>query len=113
MTGILLAAVVGLWLWVCVRVTRPFFSSEQIRPWRGLMGVVLLVVLLVLPLADELVGKQQFEKLCNANGIEGANISEAKGRRVKVGYGERRPVEEGTVLSVLQSEVAYRDSVTD
>lgn len=55
--------------------------------------------MLTLPFVDEIIGKFQFEALCKANGIESADVSRARGKRVKVEYGERTFVE-GAIMPI-------------
>ena len=58
---------------------------------------------------DEVIGKYQFEALCKANGIAGADVAKAWGKKVKVDYSERTYVE-GTIMPILESDVIFRDA---
>ncbi|MDA8447275.1 hypothetical protein [Paracidovorax valerianellae] len=49
------------------------------------------------PFVDEVLGKYQFEALCNANGIESADVSKAQGKRVALEVGIGRPLD-GTIM---------------
>lgn len=59
--------------------------------------------------ADEILGKSQFDALCKAHGIESADISRARGKHVKVEYGSREFVR-GTIVPIEESEVFFRDA---
>jgi hypothetical protein len=111
MTGILLLIVAAAWVAFCAAMPYVFVWRIKNVWLRAIAALIFFAVLLPLPLIDELIGKQQFETLCSTKGIENADTSRAKGRRVNVGYSERRPIEE-TVLPTLASDVTYRDSVT-
>lgn len=107
MTGLLLLAVVGLWIWACVAITKAAMRKVSSERWRWTMAPVLFTALFALPVVDEIVGRFQFERLCRINGIESADLSKAEGKKVNVEYGERALVE-GTVLPVERSAVLYR-----
>jgi len=68
-----------------------------------------LLVLLTLPFIDEIIGKYQFEALCRANGIESADVSRARGKRVKVEYSERGLLS-GTVMPIKVDDVVLKDA---
>lgn len=107
MTGLLFFALIGLWMWACVAMTKAVTRRMRSRPWRWITAPVLLATLLVLPVVDEIVGRFQFERLCRVNGIDSADLSNAEGKKVNVEYGERSPVG-GTALPVQGGEVLYR-----
>lgn len=71
--------------------------------------ILTLAVCLCLPFADEVIGKYQFESLCKANGIESADVSKASGKKVKVEYGERRPLV-GTIMPIKEGDVLFKDA---
>lgn len=73
------------------------------------MKLLMLLALLVAPFIDEVIGKYQFDSLCKANSIEGADLSKARGRTVKVEYGESRPVKRA-ILPIKESDVRFRDA---
>lgn len=107
MTGFLLLAVVSLWTWACVAITKAAMRRMSSRRWRWIVGPMLFTAMFVLPVVDEIVGRSQFERLCRTNGIESADLSKNGGKKVNVEYGERSLVE-GTVLPVERSAVLYR-----
>jgi hypothetical protein len=105
---ILLAVVVPLVLTLALLAAKVASKAEQ--PWlRSAIKWSVLLVLLTLPFVDEIIGKYQFEALCKANGIESADISRARGKRVKVEYGERRFVD-GTIMPIKESDVRFKDA---
>ena len=80
--------------------------------WKDPVMVGLTLVLLAAPFVDELIGKYQFEALCKANGIKSADLSKARGKRVKVTYGERQLVS-GVIMPIMESNVLFRDADSD
>lgn len=108
MIGLLFLCTAAIWIgasiWIA-RLTGPLVP----KPLRTATKVVVLAVLLALPFVDEAIGEYQFEKLCEINGIKSADLSKARGKRVKVAFGEREPVE-GTILPIRKSKVLYTDA---
>lgn len=64
MTGIFLLFAVVLWLVIAYWLTKLITIKLPKNGWRILVRALLFFVLLPLPLADEIVGKRQFEQLC-------------------------------------------------
>lgn len=109
MTGLLFLSMVVLWLIACPWLAIRLGNLVPSKPWRFPAKLAILSVLLFAPFVDEVVGMQQFERLCNRNGIESADVSNARGKRVKVEYGERKPVS-GMILPTDEIDVRFRDS---
>jgi hypothetical protein len=61
------------------------------------------------PFVDEIIGRYQFNSLCKTGGIESADVSRAKGKKVKVEYGERKLLS-GQVLPIKESDELFRDA---
>jgi NhaP-type Na+/H+ and K+/H+ antiporter len=110
MTGILLFIVIGLWLWVCILVTRPLFPSSQIRPWRGLAGAAVFIVLLVLPVSDEIVGGFQFRALCEKNAVFHLTAQKLEGRMTKFSANPANQIVSGTAIPIYDSGIEYTDT---
>lgn len=68
-------------------------------------------MLTLMPFADEVIGMLQFNALCKSNGIESADISKARGKRVKVEHGGRAPLD-GTILPIKESNARFSDADT-
>lgn len=103
-------------LFVCV-VAGIWFVAFVVRmvpspKWKSPVMVCLTLLLLAAPFVDEVIGKYQFEALCKANGIESADVSKARGKRVKVNYGDRHPVS-GTIMPIMETNVLFLDADSD
>jgi hypothetical protein len=72
---------------------------------------MILVLLCALPFVDEVIGRRQFESLCRVNGIESVDLSKARGKKVRVNYGERTALS-GTALPIKESWVVFNDAST-
>jgi len=110
--GLLFLATIALWIFTCVWLSKKVGNLITDSRWQSPTKVFTLIVLLSSPFVDEVIGKYQFEKLCKLNGIESADVSKAQGRKVKVEYGDRVPVQ-GTILPIQESDVSFRDMDTD
>lgn len=82
MTGIFLLFVVVLWLVIAYWLTKLITIKLPKNGWRILVRVLLFFVLLPLPLADEIVGKRQFEQLCKENSTFQFDRATAVGKTV-------------------------------
>lgn len=111
MSGLILLAVVIPLVWGLVWLATSVASKVEKPLLRATIKWSVLLVLLTLPFIDEIIGKYQFEALCRTNGIESADVSRARGKRVKVAYGERKFVD-GTVMPIKESDVRFKDADT-
>lgn len=105
---ILLSAVILCW-WGGVLLVRQVGRSVTNPKWKKPAMVSVALVLIAAPFVDEVIGRHQFEALCKANGIESADISKARGRQVKVEYGERQLIGR-TIMPIKESDVIFRDA---
>jgi hypothetical protein len=87
MSGLILLAVVIPLVWGLVWLARSIASKAEKPLTRAAIKWSVLLVLLTLPFIDEIIGKFQFEALCRANGIESADVSRARGKKVKLEIG--------------------------
>lgn len=112
MTGILLLFVMATWLAIAVWVSRTIAKKIPLPDWRMPIGILMFVVLLPLPLIDEIVGGRQFEKLCKENTTIQVNRATAVGKTV---YFLPKPdVEiEGTWVRVVLQPHQFTDAKTD
>ena len=67
MSGLFLAFIALIWLWLLAKLVRLFTSGIKDLGHRVVVALISYCVLLPLPLIDELLGKRQFERLCKEN----------------------------------------------
>lgn len=108
MTGLLLLAVVGLWVWACVAITRAALRRVPSPPWRWLVAPTLFTTLLILPVVDEIVGGFQFRALCEKGAVLKIDAEKAKGRTVRVVIQPSNEVVPGQALRTLHTHFSYR-----
>jgi hypothetical protein len=111
MTGIFILFLMLLWIavsiWLSAFITRKLSRSL----WRVPVAMLATVLLLPLPLLDEIVGKQQFERLCKENSMIQVNRETAVGRTV---YFDPQPSVEikGTWVRVVLRPQRFVDLTT-
>lgn len=109
MSGIILLAVLALCLWGCIWLANKLGNLPPTPKWRTAVKAGIFIVLLASPFVDEVIGMYQFESLCKANGIEGADVSKARGKRVRGEYASAGLVG-GTIMPINVDVISYRDA---
>jgi hypothetical protein len=112
MTGLLLLAVVGVWIWVSFRITRAV--ARRVRPGtrRALTAWLLFPALLVLPLLDEIIGGFQFRALCARNPNFEIGVAEPQGRTTRYSASPLNEVVPRTAIRILHTRVEFTDVET-
>ena len=108
-SGLIFLAALALCLWGSIWLARNLGNLVPNPAWRSGVKIGVFLVLLASPFVDEVIGKYQFEALCKANGIESADVSKARGKRVKLEYTERGLLE-GTVMPISVDDVVGREA---
>ncbi len=111
MGGLILFLVIGLWIVLVAWLSKVVASRIPAAQWRLPVGLLAFVVLLPLPVLDELVGGRQFERLCQENSTIQVNRATAVGRTV---YLAKTPpvVINGTWIEVVLKPVRFVDATT-
>ncbi|MEK7793895.1 MAG: hypothetical protein AAB353_05165 [Candidatus Hydrogenedentota bacterium] len=112
MTGLLLLAVAGLWLVAALFISVFVGRKLPKRPWRVPMAVVLFLVLVPLPLADEFIGRQQFKTLCEKYAVQFVDVQHAQGRSVLFVPRTKDEYVQGTAVRIRIDPHEYRDAGT-
>ena len=106
---LLLALIACGWAgFLLVRFVGRMVPSDK---WRNPVTVGLTLLLLATPFVDEVIGMYQFKTLCKINGIEGADVSKARGKQVRKESGERLPLG-GVIMPIKISKEIIRDANT-
>lgn len=113
MAGLIFLMILLLYVFVLMALGTAFLSRLPISSsWQKILLLVLVAFAFPLPLADEVIGKRQFEALCKINGIQGADLSRAQGKRVRMRFSDYEPLVAGVILPTKQSDITYRDAET-
>lgn len=109
MSGLILLAVLIACSWGGALLVR-FVGRVVPNPrWKNPAMVGVTLLLLTAPFVDEVIGMYQFNAQCNANGIESADVSMARGRRVIFVSDERMNVR-GTLIPIKVSTNQIRNA---
>jgi hypothetical protein len=82
MTGIYLLVVAAIWVTAVIWLSNIVTRELPVTTWRIPIALVIFAALLLLPLADEIVGGRQFEQLCKENSTIQVDRAKAIGRTV-------------------------------
>lgn len=109
MSGLILLGALIACGWGGVALVRFVGRTVPNPQWKKPVMVGLTLLLLTAPFVDEVIGMYQFNALCRANGIESADLSKARGKRVIKESGERIPLGDA-VLPIRASTEVIRDA---
>ena len=113
MIGIIFLAIIGLWIWADVRITRWLLRRVSSRILHHFLAIIVFVTLLVLPVADEIIGGFQLRALCEKNAVLNVNAAKIIGKEVRVSTDPANNVVGGTMVRILYSRSSYRDADTN
>ena len=112
MTGILLITVAIAWLIAVLAATRWVVQRVNSPAMKVMNSLALFPVLLIAPLADELVGKQQFDSLCKQYAVQVIDEKHAMNRRVSFERRSNDVFAKGTAVRIRIDPYIYRDVET-
>lgn len=112
MTGILLIAVAIAWLIAVLAATRWVVRRVNSPAMKVVSCLGLFPALLVLPVADELVGKQQFDSLCKKYAVQVIDEQHAPNSRVESVGGSGDWYAAGTAVRIRIQPWIYQDTTT-
>jgi hypothetical protein len=112
MIGLLFLGLVGLWIWAVLKLSRWIGARVAGGRWRRPVAVVSLIALMVMPVADEIVGGFQFRALCDNDAKLAFYVDPAslKGKTVRAVADPLNQQVEGLLVKVLRSHSRYYDA---
>ena len=112
MAGAFLIVLFIAWLIIVITVTRLVVKRTKSSAAKVVGGVVVFSILLIAPLADEIIGKIQFEALCEKYAV--AEIDERDAINRSVIYVPRKSDEYAshTAVKIRIDQKVYRDAET-
>ena len=113
MTGILLFGVAITWLISVLAVTRWVAQRFASIAMKVCCSLVLVPTLMAAPLADELIGRQQFESLCKKYAVQVIDEQHAMNRRVVFILPKRDQFVEGAAVQIRIDPNVYLDAETN
>lgn len=113
MIGLLFLGLVAAWLvaarWLAIKATRRLLPGKL----RLTAVCVITLMLVALPLSDEIVGGFQLRELCEKNAVLHVDAEKIKGKAVRLVIDPSNKDVEGTSIRIYYSHLSYRDVATD
>jgi UDP-N-acetylmuramyl pentapeptide phosphotransferase/UDP-N-acetylglucosamine-1-phosphate transferase len=86
MIGILFFATVGLWFYLVTILTKCVVKMMPKKKWRNWIAVLFFLILMPMPIIDEIFGAREFKKLCSENAALVIDLKSASGKTVYLDY---------------------------
>lgn len=113
MAGLLVIAFAVGWFFVALWLARRMTRHINIGIARGSVTVLIVIVLLMLPLADEIISGFQFRALCRENAVLKIDAEKIRGRTIAVVLDPFNRDLENTLTRIYYSHHSYRDVETN
>jgi hypothetical protein len=112
MIGLLFLGLVGLWILAALMLSRWIGARVAGGRWRKPVAVASFIALLVLLLADEIIGGFQFRALCDREAKLVFNVDPAslKGKTVRASADPLDKKVRGTLVRITYTHSIYRDA---
>ncbi len=111
MIGLTVLLIAGFWFWLARKISNSLLTKSENKTSHKIVSILLYSLVLVTPFADEIVGRIQFEHLCNteAKAWVAPNAKEITSARRGIRKMEPR---DGLIFPVTEQEFTYVDSKT-
>jgi len=109
MSGLFFFSVIAAWGAVAFLVAKRVTRVVQPRFLGVGLGAVAFVLMMVLPVADEIIGGYQFRALCRENAVLRIDAETAKGRTVRIAYEPLNMAMSGTAITIRHTRLSFRD----
>jgi hypothetical protein len=109
MSGFYFLAVVGVWFWVSVVITRAVARHVRPGPKRALTACLLFLALLVFPVLDEIIGGFQFRALCARNPNFEIGVADPRGRTTRYSANPSNEIVPGAAIRIYHTRDEYTD----
>lgn len=113
MDGLIALGLLLLWAVLVEKLAVKVASKFKDKITRRVVGVLVFVLVLPLPVADELYARHQIDALCREGGVLKMDEQKIKGRSVKVSFEPSNADVPGIAIPVRYSKTVLRDVETD
>jgi hypothetical protein len=114
MIGLLFLFVIGLWVWIAVKLGTKIPQWLGATRYRTAFGVVLVPLIFMAPVADEIIAYPQMRALCAAGGYQLAMTEkEAQGRTIYSASYETSERLWPPTVEVARMKINYVDAATN
>ena len=104
-------ALLGLWLAFVIYISRKLSSFIPGKYLPKVIAVLLFLLILPLPVADEIIAKPQFDKLCKEAELK-IDTEEIKGKTVRLVIEPSNQYISGTAIPIRYSHYSLKDFYT-
>ena len=112
MAGLLSIALLVGWFIATVWLARRLTSRLKNGPLRAVLMTLAIIALVMLPVADEIIGGFQFRALCRDNAVLKIDAEKIKGKTIRMVIEPSNKDLDNTAVRIYHSRVSYRDTVT-
>jgi len=111
-SGVILIVVLALWFYIAFGVSAFLGSKIRAGILKGLMRLVLFPLILLAPVADDIIGGFQFRSLCKAEAVATYDEAKVRGRTVHLKSAEVSHYA-NTILPTHKQIWRYADHITN
>lgn len=113
MGGLIFLAAVGIWTFISLFLARWLLGLLKVKRLQTVTILVLTVTIFLLPVADELAARPEFNRLCKKAAALRIDAERINGRTVQVILQVLNEKVQDSPLPILHSKLALRDTKTD
>lgn len=113
MAGLLSIAVVVAWFLAARWLAKKLTSRLKVGLLRTVLMSVAVLVLMVLPVADEIIGGFQFRALCKEHAVLKVNEEKIKGKTIRVVIDPSNRDVDNAAVRIYYSRFSYRDTTSN
>jgi hypothetical protein len=113
MVAFVLIGLFIVWFFIARWLARMLTRSVNNEVVRRLLAGLTVMFLLILPLADEIVGGFQFRALCRENAVLKVDAEKIKGKTIRVVIDPANKDVDNTAIRIYFSHLSYLDVVTN
>ena len=112
MAGLLSIALLVGWLAVAVWIAKQITATVKNSLLRTVLAIPLIAILVMLPVADEIIGGFQFRALCRENAVLKIDAEKIKGKTIWMSINPENKDADNTAVRIYVTRVRYRDVAT-
>lgn len=112
MAGLIFIGLLMGWFFTARWLAKLLTRSVKNEVLRRLSVAFIVILLLVLPVVDEIVGGFQFRALCKENAVLKIDAEKIKGKTIRVVINPSNKDVENTAVRIYFSSVAYQDTAS-
>jgi hypothetical protein len=113
MVGLTILAVLLFWIVLSLGITWLIMKKLPLKRFKFIAALPLFVIVFLIPVADELLARPQFEALCRKGNVIRIDAQKIKGKTVRLEIQPFNQEIEGAIIPILHSHYSYRDVATD